>query len=155
MDNLQLTKINSIDTNSVQYSGVVSYDKDSKSYFYIIGGSDQLDSNNSIYKYEVTNGTFSTPTTYNMPVAIESPVCVYNDNIIYIFGGYNSTDGKYLDTIYKFDCTTNQISLSSIKITYNYAYRCAYIDGKYICLTGGLANGSGVQKILRFNINNL
>lgn len=88
-----------------------------------------------------------TTLTETLPQSLYDFCCArYKDNI-YIFGGYN---GNYLNTIYKFNCTTKTITTLSVTLPQVLARACCSIHNDNIYIFGGWSS-SRVNTIYKFN----
>lgn len=87
------------------------------SKIYIMGGAEQNSPKNGVYVYDTINDTCTSVATY--PVNAAGMTCIPYSKYIYCFGGsttnFNSTlPNAQINTIYRFDTTTNQFTQLSI-----------------------------------------
>lgn len=89
------------------------------SKIYIMGGAEQTTPKNGVYCYDTVSDTCTTVATY--PVKVAGMSCVSVGQYIYCFGGsegnFNNQIPDYqIDTIYKFDTSTNTFTQLSTKL---------------------------------------
>lgn len=87
------------------------------SKIYIMGGAEQYSPKNGVYVYDTINDTCVSVATY--PVNAAGMTCIPYAKYIYCFGGstsnFNDTvPNVQINTIYRFDTTTNQFTQLSI-----------------------------------------
>lgn len=87
------------------------------SKIYIMGGAEQYSPKNGVYVYDTINDTCVSVATY--PVNAAGMTCIPYSRYIYCFGGSTSnfndtTPNVQINTIYRFDTTTNQFTQLSI-----------------------------------------
>lgn len=87
------------------------------SKIYIMGGAEQYSPKNGVYVYDTINDTCVSVATY--PVNAAGMTCIPYAKYIYCFGGSTSnfndtTPNVQINTIYRFDTTTNQFTQLSI-----------------------------------------
>lgn len=89
------------------------------SKIYIMGGAQQDTPKNGVYCYDTISDTCTTVATY--PVTVAGMSCISFGQYIYCFGGSkgnfnNSVPNKQIDTIYRFDTSTNTFIQLSTKL---------------------------------------
>ena len=89
------------------------------SKIYIMGGAEQATPKNGVYCYDTISDTCTTVATY--PVTVAGMSCVSVGQYIYCFGGsegnFNNQIPDYqIDTIYRFDTSTNTFTKLSTKL---------------------------------------
>lgn len=88
-----------------------------------------------------------------LPQALNGACCAtYGDNI-YIFGGYNGSNG--VNTIYKFNCISKTIETLNITLPQGLSNACCSINGDNIYIFGGSNSNNNAQNtIYKFNCTN-
>lgn len=86
-----------------------------------------------------------------LPQGFKEACCARYNNNIYIFGGYGSSE--YLNTIYKFNCTTKTITTLSVTLPQILARACCAIYNENIYIFGGFGAGRS-NTIYKFNCTN-
>lgn len=89
------------------------------SKIYIMGGAQQDTPKNGVYCYDTISDTCTAVATY--PVTVAGMSCVSFGQYIYCFGGSkgnfnNGIPNKQIDTIYRFDTSTNTFTQLSTKL---------------------------------------
>lgn len=89
------------------------------SKIYIMGGAQQDTPKNGVYCYDTISDTCTTVATY--PVTVAGMSCVSFGQYIYCFGGSkgnfnNGLPNKQINTIYRFDTSTNTFTQLSTKL---------------------------------------
>ena len=109
---------------------------------------------NTIYKFNCTNEEISILNT-RLPSTLISACCsTYGDNI-YIFGGnYYYNGDHYLNTIYKFNCTTETIEILSATLPQGISSACCSINGGITYIFGGKNGSTALNTIYKFNCIN-
>lgn len=121
---------------------------------YIFGGSTGSTYLNTIYKFNCITETIST-LSITLPHMLSSACCsTYGDNM-YIFGGYYYNGSHYyLNTIYKFNCTTETISKLSATLPQVLSSAHCSINGDNIYIFGGKNGSTALNTIYKFNCTN-
>ena len=119
---------------------------------YIFGGTTaEYVNSNTIYKFDTTTETITMLNTV-LPTGTKEMGCCSFGNIIYLFGGNNgSTSGSTITTIYKFDTTTETITMLSTTIPTSLSGMGVAIIGSNVYLFGGSSKGTWQTTIYKFD----
>ena len=117
---------------------------------YIFGGRDGSTRLNTIYKFNITNGTVTKLSTKLPQILTDGCCSIYNDNV-FIFGGYNGS--IRLNTIYKFNCTSETIETLSITLPQALSSESCSAYNSDIYIFGGYDGTNNLNTIYNFSIS--